>query len=155
MGQCQWSKASGRLSESCKQVQWCQEELADPLLNSGSGGHTKCQIPFPHMCAHTPLSSEKVSHNNLPQLHVIIQGNKPWNPFWWLKALLLKRQTYFHKHMEYKHSRDSGLKGAWITTQQQKAAALHNQHIPNPKSNSSVQWGRTPAFPKGLGNTLT
>lgn len=54
---------------------------------------------FSHTCVHTHiplLSSQKVSQNNLPQLHIIIQGNRHWSPFWWLQALLLKRQTYFH-----------------------------------------------------------
>lgn len=104
---------------------------------------------FSHTCVHTHiplLSSEKVSQNNLPQLHIIIQGNRPWKPFWWLKVLRLKRQTYFHTAGTVV-SEEPGLQ---TSNKKQKATALHNQHIPNPKSNSWFSKAGLLHFPRAL-----
>lgn len=162
MKQCQWSKASGKLSESCKQVQWCQEELADPLLNSGRWSTRKVPDPFPtHVCTHThtsPSFQQKRCHRTI--CHSCTSSSReisPGTPFggWRLCFWRDKPTSISTSNINTARTVVSKEPGLQSNNKQQKATALHKQHIPNPKSNSSVQRGRTSVFPKGLGNVLT
>lgn len=73
-----WVVKGTRRAQSCKQVQWCQEELADPLLNPAlKDTHSSRSFPT-HVHTHIPLFHQKRCHTTI--CHTCTSSSREINP---------------------------------------------------------------------------